>query len=119
MAGGATLRESRLVQVRLLHLFRLLAVAIQAGRDWVWLDESGCPAGVRVVTGSAIALRAGMLYLGFLNLLCLLAMAGDANQLRLRLRQNHLAVLRGLMTGIARAAFEWRMRELLHQVGLG
>ena len=106
VAGCATGFECRLVQVRLLHLLRLIAVARETGSNGIRLQETWRLSGVRVMAGSAVALRTRMLNSGFLNLFCLLAMAGNANRSRVGLRQDNLAVLRWLMAGIAHFVFE-------------
>ena len=106
------------MQVRLLHLLRLLAVAGQACIDRIRLQESRRLAGMRIVAGDAFALRARMLHLRLLNLLRLLAVAGNAEGLGVGLRQHDLAVLGRRVAGVAASAGERRMRERLHQLGL-
>ena len=118
VAGGAALAERRLVQVRLLHLLRLLTVAGQAGVNRIGLQEARRLSGVRIVAGDAFALRARMLHLRLLDLLCLLAVAGNAEGLGVALGQHDLAVLGRRVTGVAAPAGERRMRERLHQLGL-
>src|ERR1035441_2708314 len=118
VARRATLAEGRLMQVRLLHLLRLFSMASQTCINWIRLQEAWCAASVRIVTGNAFALRAWMLHLRLLNLLCLLAVTGNANGLGIGLGQHNLAVLGGCVTGVAASAHEGRMREGLHQLGL-
>lgn len=105
------------MQMRLLELLRLIAVARQAGVHRIGLNEARRLAGMRVMADSAIALRARMRHFRFLDLCGLLAMAGHAQRLHIRLRQDHLAIFRRLMAGLARSHCKWRMGERLHQVG--
>src|SRR5208283_277476 len=58
VAGGATLLEGRLVQMRLLSLLRLIRVTLQADADRIALGQSRIGAGMRAVTVGAIAGRA-------------------------------------------------------------
>ena len=55
VAGGASLRERRLVQVCLLHLIGLVAMARQARRHGIRLQEARSFSSVWVVARSAIA----------------------------------------------------------------
>ena len=76
MAGGATLGPGRLMQVRLLHLIGLIAVAGQAGIDWIWLYEARALAAMRVVARDAFARSARMLHFRRLDLFALIFVTG-------------------------------------------
>ena len=106
------------MQVRLLELVSLIAVAGQAGIDRIRLDEARRLAGVRIVAGDAFALRPRMLHFRLLDLLGLFGVTCHAQRLGIRLRQDDFAVLCRLMAGVARATGEGRMGELLHQLRL-
>src|SRR5664279_996284 len=118
MACGTTLGERGLMQVRLLHLLRLLAVARQACINRIRLYEPRCLSSMRIVANRAITLRARMLYLRLLDLFCLLGMAAYANSPHIGLRQDNLAVLWRRMAGLATLGLERRVREGLHQLRL-
>src|SRR5215469_11906230 len=111
VARRAAQPERRLMQMRLLELLRLIAVAGQASVDRVRLNESRRLAGMRIVAGHAIALRARMLHFGLVDLFGLVAMAGNAQRFGIGLRQHHLAVLRGSMTAVASSHRKRRMGE--------
>jgi len=117
MADRAALFEGRLVGVQLLALFGLVAVTGQANRNRVGLGESRRAAGVRVMAVGAIARRPRMLDFRLLDLLSLVGVAGDADLFGARLSQDNLAVLGGLVTGIARLRFKRTVHERLHQFG--
>ena len=72
------------MQMRFLHLVRLLGVAAQADAHRVGLQEPGVLAGVRIVAIGAVARRAWMLHLGLLDLLAPVGVAGDAEGLGVR-----------------------------------
>lgn len=93
VAGGATLFESRLVQVLLLVLLSLVSMARKADIHGVRLREARAFAGVRIVAVDAIALRARVLNLGGLDLLGLLFVAAEAECFRILLRQDDFSVL--------------------------
>src|SRR5664279_1806865 len=118
VTGGASLSEGRLMEVRLLHLVALFAVTGQAGVHRIGLNETGGLAGMGIVTSRAVALRARMLHLGSFNFFRLLAVTGHANRLRVSLRQDYLAILRRLVTGIAGSGFEGSVGIFLHQMSL-
>src|SRR5580698_8616513 len=103
--------------MRLLALFRLIAVAGQAGTDWIGLHKSRRVAGVRIVAVRAISRRSRMLHFRFSNLLGLVSVTGDAEFLRRRLRQNNFSVFGGRMARIAGLLSEGRMEEFRHQLG--
>src|ERR1017187_6179416 len=117
MAGGATLFEGGLVYMQLLALLRLVAVTAQTNRNRVGFGESRRAAGVWVVAVRAIACRARMLYFRLRDLLCLVGMAGQAYLLDAGLSQDNLAILGGLVAGIARLRFKRIVHECLHQLG--
>jgi len=94
MADGTALSEGRLMQVRFLELLGLVAVAGQAGIHRIGLDEARRLAGVRLWQAThSPAPR--MLHLSLLDLLRLFGVAGHAERLRIRLRQDDFAVLAG------------------------
>ena len=68
---------------------------------------------------STIAQRSGMLDFRFLDLLCLISVAGDAQLPGTGLRENDLAVFGRLMAGAARslASLERSVNKSLHQAG--
>ena len=74
---------------------------------------------MRVMAGDAFALRARMLHLRRLDLLSLLFMAGEAERTAISVGQNNFSVLCRLMAAVAHLAFERRVQERLHQLGLG
>ena len=82
VAGRAAQPKRRLMQMRLLELLGLIAVARQAGVDRIRLNEARRLAGMRIVAGSAIALRARMLHFRFLDLVGLLGVARHAQRLQ-------------------------------------
>src|SRR5271165_6731831 len=117
VAGRAAQAIGRLMQVCLLELVGLIAVAGQASIHRIGLQKARRLACVWIVAGNAISLRSRMRHLGFVYLLRLIAVAGDAQCLRIGLRQDNLAVLRGLMAALAGTHREWRMCESLQQLG--
>ena len=104
VTGRATLSEGRLMQVRFLHLVRLFAVAAEASRNRVRLQEARRPSGMRIVAGNALPLRARMLHLRLLNLVGLLAVAGDAEGLGVGLSQDNFAVFGRRVAGVTAPA---------------
>src|SRR4029077_18239154 len=92
--NGAALLEHRLVQVRLLELIGLVGVAGQASAGRVGLQESRSAPGVRIVTGEALSLCARMRHPGFFDFLGLISVAGDAQRLAVRVRQDNFSVFR-------------------------
>jgi len=118
MAGCASLPKRWLVQVRLLHLIGLVAVARQARRHRIRLEEARSFSSVRVVARSAIPQRSRMLHLGGVNLFPLVVVAGKAQRAGVGIRQHHLVVLRRLMTAVAHLIFEREVQERLHQLRL-
>jgi hypothetical protein len=117
VAGGASLLERRLVNVLLFMLLGLIGVAAEASVHRIRLHESRSLARVRIVTVRAISGCAGMLNLRRRDLLYLVIVAGNAEFLRARLRQNDLAILGGLMAALAHLVFERVVRERLQQLG--
>ena len=71
---------------------------------------------MRIVAGSAVALRSGMLNFRFLDFLRLIGVAGHTNRTNLFLVQDDLAIFRSRVAGGAGAFREWRMRVSLHQL---
>lgn len=118
VAGCASLLEGRLVQMRFLELVSLVAMARKTCAYGIGLQESRALAGMRVMARNAVALGAWMLHLGAFDLLGLLVMAGDANCLCVRIRENDFAVFRRLMTAVAGVACERHVGKLLHQLRL-
>src|SRR5581483_2870634 len=116
MAGGAALRPGWLMQVSLLHLVCLIAVAGQAGVDWIRLNESRALPAMRIVAGDAFARGARMLYLRGLDLLGLIFVTGQAKSAAVTIGQDDLALLRGLVTAVAHLVLERVVQECLHQL---
>ena len=116
MACCTTLLECRLVQVLFLMLVRLVGMAVKACIHRIGLDESRRLAGMRIVTIRAIPLRSRMLNLRLLDFFRLIAMAGNAQFLRRRSRQNNLPILRRGMARVTRLIREGWMRKLLQQL---
>ena len=105
------------MQMRLLALLRLIAVAGQACADRIGLHKSRRVAGVRIVTVGAISRRARMLYFCFLDLLGLVGVAGDAEIFRRGLRQDDFAVFGRRVARVAGFLRERGMEEPRHQLG--
>ena len=82
MASGAALPES------------------QANIHCIELGKSGQTDGMGIVAIGAITHRTRMLNLGFLYLLGLVGVTGNATRLGIGLRQHNLAVLRRSMAGV-------------------
>jgi len=59
-----------------------------------------------------------MLYLGGVDLLSFVVVAGKAQGACIGVREHYLAVLRRLMTAIAHLIFEREVQERLHQLRL-
>ena len=78
VTGSTTQSKHRLMQMRLLKLVSLFAVACQASIDGIGLNETGRLAGMRIVAGNAFALRARMLNFRLFDLLAFVAVAGQA-----------------------------------------
>src|SRR5579885_306458 len=117
VAGSAALLEGRLMAVLLLVLLGLVRVTAEAGVDRIGLHESRRLAGVRSVAVGALARRPRMLHLRVGNLLDGVVVAGDAQVLRAARSQDHLAVFRRLVAGLAHLVFERIVRERLQQLG--
>ena len=113
VASGTALPEGRLVQVFLIALLGLIAVAADTSIDRVRLRQSWLSARVGIVTRCAIARRARMLNLRFLDLLRFIRVAGQAELFRRSCVQHHLSILRRLVTGGAGGlpGFKRRMHE--------
>ena len=74
LVTGRTAQSKRgLVQVRLLKLLGLLAVAGKTSGDGIGLQKSRRLSGMWIVAGNAIALRAWMLHFRLFDFLCLLS----------------------------------------------
>jgi len=72
---------------------------------------------MRIVTVGAISSRARMLNLSLIDELRLVGVTGHAQVLDVLLGQDHFAIFRRSMTGIATLLRKGRMRELGHQLG--
>lgn len=121
VASGAALVECGLVQIFLFVLFGLFGVTGQADVDGVRLGESRRLSSMGVMAIHAIAGGAGVLHLGFFNLLGFFRVARQAQFLGGSRRQNDFSVLGCLVatgTGIL-ATVEGGMHERLHQLRLG
>src|SRR5208283_1313616 len=119
VTGCASLRKRRLVMNRLLLQLGQVGVAGQAGVNGIGLDESRSLPGVRIVASGAIALRPGMLHLGFFDFFRLLTVAREAYGFGISLRQNDLTVPRCGVAGVALSTRKGWMRVGLHQLRLG
>ena len=84
----------------------------------IGLNEARRFAGMRIVAYGAVALRAGMLHFCLFDLLGFVAVAAHTERLGIGLREDDLAILRGLVAGVARAHFKRRMSKRLHQMKL-
>src|ERR1035437_6841586 len=73
VADRAALAKRRLMQLRLLELLSLFAMAGKAGIHRIRLQEARRPSGVRIVAGNAFSLCARMLHLRLRDLPCPLA----------------------------------------------
>src|SRR5579885_3508778 len=118
MTGRASLHRSGLVQMRLLHLLRLIAVASEACANRIGLYEARTLSAMRVVERDALSRRARMLHLRRFDRLALFFMAGQAERSAVRVDWDHLAVLCRLMAAVAHLAVEGHMQERLHQLRL-
>src|SRR5579864_7969450 len=94
-----------------------IGVATKANAYRIRLRQSGAFAGVRIVAIGAIPSSARMLYLGSLDQLRFVVVTGDTKRLHVRLRQDHLPVLRRFVANFAGLLSEWRVDELRHQLG--
>ena len=119
VAGCASLLEGRLMQVGLLHLIGLVAVASQAGLHWIRLQEARRLSSVRIVASGAVALRSRMLHFRGIDRLRLLVVAGHAQRLGVSIGQDNFSVLGRRMARIAHLVFEGIVQERLHQLRLG
>src|SRR5579864_3308911 len=113
----ATLPERGLVVNGLLLKIGHVGVATKANAYRIRLRQSRAFAGVRIVAIGAIPSSARMLYLGSLNQLRFIVVTGDTKRLHVRLRQDHLPVLRRFVANFAGLLSEWRVDELRHQLG--
>ena len=118
VAGGASLLECRLMQMRFLHLIRLIAVARQASLHGIGLQEARRLSRVRVVAGDAFPLGSGMLHFRFFDFIRLVGVAGQAKRARVGIRQNDFALFGRLMARIAHLVLERIVQEGLHQLWL-
>ena len=117
VASGATLLERRLVHMLLLVLLRLVLVAAQASVHRIGLHEARSLARVSIVAIGAFPRRTWVRYLGGFNLLPLVFMASETKSFRAGLHQHHLAILGGLVAGLAHLVLERIVRERLQQLG--
>src|SRR5450759_2956319 len=106
------------MEMRLLELVGLVAMAAQAGADRVRLQEARGLAGVRVVTSDAFSLGSGMRHLGLVNLLDLVAVTGRAQCFCVGVGQDNFAVFRGRVADLASFVRKWRMAKFLQQLRL-
>ncbi len=113
VTSAAALPEGRLVQIFLILLLRLCAMAAQAGIDRVRLRESRRFARVGIVTFSAILRCSRMLHRRFLDLLRCFRVAGQAEFFRRGCLQHHFSILGRLVTGGAAGlpGFKRRVHE--------
>ena len=118
VAGRASLSESGLMEMRLLELVGLVAMAGQASADRVRLQEARGFAGVRVVASDAFSLGSGMRHLGLIDLLNLVAVAGGAQRFRVGIGEDNFAVFRGRVADFAGLVGKWRMGKFLQQLRL-
>ncbi len=118
VTGCASRFKRRLVQVRLLHLFRLIAMAGQASGHRIRLHETRRFAGMRIVAVGAIALRSRMLHFRVLDLLGLVGVAGDAERLGVRLASVRLCRLSPAAWQVSHSCSRRAVRERLHQLRL-
>jgi hypothetical protein len=118
MADRTRLSKSRLMKMRFLELFGLVGMAGETGADWIGLQEAGSLAGMGIVAGDAFSLGSGMRYLGLVDVLHLIAVAGGAERSRVGVGQDDFAVLGGRVTDFAGLFGKGRMRKLSHQLRL-
>jgi len=117
VTSGATLGEGWLMVIRLLRQLGNIAMAVEADINRVCFWQARLIAGVRAVTISAIARRTGMLHLRGFDQLGFIVVAGYAQSLGIRLRQDHFSVLRGRMANLALFVGKGWMGEFRHQLG--
>src|SRR5215469_15930836 len=117
MAGSTTLFECRLMQIRLLALFGLIAVAFETDAYRIALRQSGVGARMRAMAIGAIALCSRMLNLCLRDQLSFVGMAGDTKIFYVRLSKNDLAIFRRSMAGGARLLGKRGMEKPCHQLG--
>src|SRR5208337_2916521 len=117
MAGCASLFESRLMEMRLLELVSLVAVAGQTGADRIRLQEARTFAGMGVVTSHAFSLGPGMRNFGLVDFVRLIAVTGRAERSSIGVGQDNLSVFRRGVAGIAGLLGKRRMGKFLHQLG--
>ena len=91
-------------------------MASQANVHRIRLRQVRESAGVWIVAVGAISGRSRMLHLRLLDQLRLVGVAGNAKVFDVRLRQNHFAILRRGMAGIATLVRKRRMGKLGHQL---
>ena len=118
MADRAALLKRRLMDVCLLELVRLLAVAGQTGADRIRMQEARSFAGMGIMASHAFSLSSGMRHLGLVDLLHLIAVTGGAERSGVGVGQHNFAVLRRLVADLAGPVGKWRMDKLLHQLRL-
>src|ERR1035437_7927168 len=117
VTGRAALHEGGLMKVRFFHLVLLFAVATQTNVHRIRFRQARVGAGVRAVAVGTIAGCSGMLHLRGLDQLRLVVVAGDAEILYVRLRQDYFPILRRSMADFALLVGKRGMRELCHQLG--
>ena len=117
VAGGAALRECRLMMHGLLAQVGDVGVAAQADADRIGLGQAGLVAGVRAVAIGAVAHGAGMRHLGGVDQLGLVVVAGDAESLwRPSASARPCRLLPGAWQ-VSQLLPQRAMRELRHQLG--
>ncbi len=116
VADGACLAKRWLVQMRLVTLLGLIAMAIEADFYRRTFGQAGRLAGMWIVAIGAVASGSGVRHLCRFNLLHLLVVAGDAQRLGLGLRQHHLAIFGGGVAGITALIRKRSVQDRLHQL---
>src|SRR5215472_12793460 len=117
MAGGTTLFERRLMQIRLLALFGLIAVAFQADAYRIALRQSGVGTRMRAMAIGAIARCSRVLDPCLRDQLSFVGMAGNTKIFYVRLSKNDLAIFRRSVAGGARLLGKRGMEKPCHQPG--
>lgn len=117
VANGTALTEGRLVMHGLFEQVGNIAVAAETDIHAVGFRQSRLTAGVGIVAVSAIAGSAGMLYLGGLDLLAFVVVAGEAQRLCVGLCEYNLTVFGRRVACVAAIPLERSVLELGHQLG--
>ncbi len=118
VASGTSLLKCGLMEVRFFCLISLVGMASQAGADGIRLEEARRLASMRIMASYALALSSGMLHLGLVDMLRLIAVAGDAESFRVSVGQNDFAVFRRRVAGVATLVGKRRMGKFLKQLRL-